>query len=219
MKTHGPDRACDIDSQVDPELRDEIGDPIAVPFAATVVYTPLLVVGCLLALFGQETLPGPLDSGTLWHGLAVGVATGVGLVLVTWVMARWMRTLRALESEFRTTLGPLSGWQMLRLALLSGITEEILFRGTLQPWMGYVFTSVLFGVLHFMPHPVFLPWTVFALVGGFVFGALYDWTGTLLAPIAAHVTVNGLNLWIIVRGPASKASRQPVAHTSLQNVL
>ena len=37
-------------------------------------------------------------------------------------------------------------------------------------------------------------WSVYAVAMGFALGGLYDWTGQLVAPIAAHVLVNGINL-------------------------
>lgn len=193
--THAPG----IDSLIDPALRDEIGDPLTILFTAGVVYTPLLLAAAALALYWQETLPGPLDSATLGAAAAAGFSLGLGMVAITWVLVRLLPSLRALESEFRTTLGPLSARQVLSLALLSGVTEEFFFRGVLQPWLGYWAASSVFGLVHFVPHKVYRPWTLFALAAGFMFGALYEWSGSLLAPIVAHVSVNAINLAIIVR--------------------
>ena len=83
------------------------------------------------------------------------------------------------------------------LALLSGFGEELFFRGALQPRVGWLVASLLFGMVHVGPGRDFLPWTVFAIAGGGVFGGLFLATGNLAAPIAAHVLVNGVNLPIL----------------------
>jgi membrane protease YdiL (CAAX protease family) len=93
--------------------------------------------------------------------------------------------------------------------VLSATAEECLFRGTLQPWLGYVPTSILFGLLHFVPIRVFLPWTAFAMIAGFVFGALFGGTGNLITPIVAHALVNGVNLHLIVRGRRAPPAGEP----------
>ena len=57
------------------------------------------------------------------------------------------------------------------------------------------------------PGKRFVPWTVSALALGVAFGALAQETGNLGAPIAAHFTINFLNLRYIVRTPATALSR------------
>ena len=73
-----------------------------------------------------------------------------------------------------------------------------LFRGALLPWFGLWWQGLVFALLHVGPGRRFLPWTVSALVLGIAFGALAVWTGNLGAPIAAHFTINYLNLRYIV---------------------
>ena len=101
-------------------------------------------------------------------------------------------------------LGPLSVSNAVLLALVSGFAEEVFFRGALQPRVGWLLASLLFGCVHFVPRREFLPWTGFAIGAGLLFGALFVWTGNLLAPVTAHVVVNGVNLPRLVRryGPA-----------------
>ncbi|MBD0357552.1 MAG: CPBP family intramembrane metalloprotease [Rubrobacter sp.] len=78
-------------------------------------------------------------------------------------------------------------------------------------------TSLLLGVLHVGPDRRYLVWTVWAVGAGFLFGALYEWTGGILAPMTAHVLHNAatLLLWKWSRrkrsgplegGPAEEAS-------------
>jgi membrane protease YdiL (CAAX protease family) len=70
----------------------------------------------------------------------------------------------------------------------------MLFRGALQPAVGLVWASLIFGACHFLPRRELVAWSLFAALMGFAFGALYEWTGQLAAPIAAHALINGVNL-------------------------
>jgi membrane protease YdiL (CAAX protease family) len=185
---------------IDPDIRKEIGDPVPVALAATIVYIPLMILGGALAWFWQESLPGNLDPLVLGTGVLHGFGAGCILVVLTWLTGARVRALRLLKEEFRSTLGDISSLQILGLALLSGVAEELLFRGTLQPWLGLSWSAIIFGLLHIVPNVVFLPWTIFALITGFIFGWLYEKCDTLAAPITAHITVNWLNLWLIVCG-------------------
>jgi len=80
------------------------------------------------------------------------------------------------------------------LGLASGIAEEAFFRGAMQPQFGLVATSLIFGVVHFAPKRELLPWTGFALFAGFLLGGLYQATGSLIAPVVAHVGLNAVKL-------------------------
>ena len=195
-----PHTEDEIESLIDPEIRAEIGDPIPVPVAAACVYVPLGILGMYFAIFHTKTLSA---AGLEWPQVGVDVllGTGVGLslVAVTWFLARFLHPLQELEREFRRVFGDTSVRHIIALAILSGVAEELVFRGTLQPWIGYVAASILFGCLHFVPSAVFLPWTLFALGAGFLFGWMFEWRGSLVAPICAHVVVNALNLLVIVR--------------------
>jgi len=203
--------------QIEPGILQEIGDPVPVTFAATVVYIPVLLVSLLLCLFWVKSLP---ERGHTWGSilldLSLGVLVGFSLVALTFFLARYLRSLRELELEFKKVLGPLSLSKIIYLALLSGITEEICFRGFMQPWLGYLATSILFGMLHFVPVKIFIPWTLFALAVGFIFGGLLELRGSLLAPMVAHVLVNGINLHLIVSGRRLRPATGEIERPSLE---
>lgn len=127
--------------------------------------------------------------------LALGLGVALAVVAGTRVLVRRTRWARNLHVEFRALLGPLSSMEIAVFALASGVAEEVFFRGALQPDLGLVITSVIFGLVHFLPR--MWPWTLWALVMGFVFGALYALTGELLAPVLAHVLINYENLHFI----------------------
>ena len=87
------------------------------------------------------------------------------------------------------------------LALASGVAEEAFFRGALQPRIGLVAASLVFGLAHFVPRRELAPWTLFSVAAGFALGALYELTGNLLAPVVAHVLINAVNLRALTRRP------------------
>jgi len=138
----------------------------------------------------------------LLAGPIVGIAVGLGVVGLTRVATRHFAWARYLHVSFHDLLGPLTGREIVILALGSAVGEELLFRGALLPWLGVWWQAVVFALLHVGPGRRFLPWTVSALVLGAGFGVLAVWTTNLGAPIAAHFTINFLNLRFIVTEPA-----------------
>lgn len=129
--------------------------------------------------------------------LAVGLAVGVAVIAATRSLVKRTRWARQLHMEFRHLLGPLGSGDIALLAICSGVAEEAFFRGAMQPALGFVVTSLLFGLAHIGPSRRFVPWTLWATIMGFVFGSLYTLTGELLAPIIAHVVINYENLHFI----------------------
>jgi membrane protease YdiL (CAAX protease family) len=143
-----------------------------------------------------------LPHWALLAGPLVGIAVGLGIVGLTRFATRRYRWARQLHTSFHDLLGPLTGREILILALASSIGEELLFRGALLPWLGLWWQGMVFALLHVGPGRRFLPWTASALVLGVGFGGLTMWTGNLGAPIAAHFMINFLNLRFIVAEPA-----------------
>ncbi len=206
-----PDQPLIPDEQVatliDPDLRREIGDPVPVKFAATVVYLPLLLLGVGTSAFWLKTVPGPnLNLRTIAIDLSAGTGTALVLVIVTYLLAKYVKPFHELGREFSNVLGTMSTREVLQIGALSGAAEELVFRGTMQPWLAghmgtgsaIAVTSVVFGLLHFVPYRVFFPLTGFATVVGLICGALFEMNHTIVAPMVAHVLLNAINLWLLV---------------------
>ncbi len=136
-----------------------------------------------------------LDEGSahVWS-LAGGLIFGAFVVALSRLTVQRFEWARRLHMELRPFAQGLDRTGIVVLALLSAAGEELLFRGLLQPWMGLVPQAVLFGLVHQMPGPSRWIWVTWALGVGLVLGALFELTGSLLGPIAAHAFVNGLNL-------------------------
>ncbi len=141
-------------------------------------------------------------------GPLAGAALGLSVVGLTRVATKHFQWARELHTSFKDLLGPLTGREIVILALASSIGEELLFRGALLPWFGVWIQAAVFAALHIGPGRRFLPWTASAFVLGLAFGALATWTGNLGGPIAAHFAINFLNLRYIVGAPA-----RAVAHS------
>ncbi len=134
------------------------------------------------------------DGLSLGRDLAIGVATAAALIAVSDWATRNTTWGDEVARSMAEALGSLSVPNAILLAFASGLAEELFFRGALQPRVGWVLASLLFGCVHFVPRREFLPWTGFAIGAGFLFGALFVWTGNLVAPVVAHIVVNGVNL-------------------------
>ena len=128
------------------------------------------------------------------YSLALGVGLGLLVVFVTRRLVERFLWAQELARALRPFASGLSGAGILVVALLSSVGEELLFRGLLQPWLGVLGQALLFGFLHQLRGPGRWPWVAWASIVGFLFGAVFSLTGSLLGPICAHALINGLNL-------------------------
>ncbi|MDB4980790.1 MAG: Abortive infection protein [Myxococcales bacterium] len=138
-------------------------------------------------------LPGRTEP-LVFASLASGLALGLAIVFWSRMALYRFEWARALHREFRGLLFPMTEVEILILALASSFGEELFFRGALLPAIGLVGSSLLFAVLHIGPKTRHLPWTFSSLGAGFLFGAIFLWTGDLAGPVLAHFLVNFLNL-------------------------
>ena len=136
-----------------------------------------------------------LDDGSA-HLLSLVAGLGFGLIVVALsrVTVQRFTWAKRLHRELRPFARGLDRTGIAVLALLSAAGEELLFRGLLQPWMGLWPQALLFGLVHQMPGASRWIWVSWALCVGLALGVVFELTGSLLGPIAAHALVNGLNL-------------------------
>ncbi|HEX5067661.1 MAG TPA: CPBP family glutamic-type intramembrane protease [Myxococcota bacterium] len=181
---------------------DGQADPPRLVRTATLFYGLLLVGALLWAWLDERSVwfasPEAAERGVHWpRDVALGLVTGAALVLASRALTAASAAGRALAEQLARLLGPLGWGASLALAALSGVAEEAFFRGALQPQLGLVGASLCFAAAHFVPRRAFLPWPVFAFAAGLAFGALFAWTGNLVAAVVAHAGVNALNLrWL-----------------------
>jgi membrane protease YdiL (CAAX protease family) len=173
----------------------------------------------VLAILGGGLLGGPIDEWVRWSGpgLLWGIAGGVAMLailgLCQLVPAGPIRRLMQLVNErVKPLFRECRVVDLLLIAVLAGIGEELLFRGLLQgwtsawlggwlgdstgPWLAVALTSLAFGFAHCISRE----YTVFATLLGFLLGALALLTGDLLAPIIAHALYDFVALLLLTRG-------------------
>jgi membrane protease YdiL (CAAX protease family) len=128
----------------------------------------------------------------------IDIGLGLAVALATIAISRQITERTHWGDTMGRALAEMLGERSLRdcvlLAVASGVAEEAFFRGALQPALGWLLASLIFGLVHFAPRRDLLPWTGFALCAGLVLGALFEFTGNLVAPIVAHVGINAVNL-------------------------
>ena len=96
--------------------------------------------------------------------------------------------------------------QLLLLAIMAGFSEELLFRGVLQPWLqfnwgmtlGLIFSNLIFGFLHWVT-------PMYALIAGIVgvyLGLMLDAGGerNLLTPVVIHAVYDYLAFLVVAQG-------------------
>jgi membrane protease YdiL (CAAX protease family) len=190
-------------------LREVGKHPMRLTCLATIVSRPLqlelLVAGFLLTVAG---------GWELWRHIGLWQALHWSFWCLPWsVLAALppLLTILALESplrrhvrwlrEFReqvlpllaTFLGRLQWPEMVALSGLAGFSEEVFFRGILQPEIGLGPASLIFGLLH----AVSLPYMVWATLMGGYLGWLLQLTQNLWVPIITHTLIDLVGLWYI----------------------
>jgi len=203
-------------------LLSNVNDPSSIPLmkelqilqSIFLFIIPALIAGALfeqssLGYFGMKKIP----SGSIF--LMILLIMMVSLPLINWMvslnemmklpsalggMEKWMKDTEdqaALITEKFLDVHSLGGFavNMLMIAIIPAIGEEMLFRGLLQRLFGEWFRNThvaifvaafLFSAVHFQFYG-FLP----RMMLGVIFGYLYLWTGSLWAPVLAHFINNG----------------------------
>lgn len=167
-----------------------------------------------LGYFGMNKTP---SGSTL---LMILIIMMVSLPLINWMVSlnemmklpasfggveKWMKDSEdeaALITEKFLDVHSLGGLavNMLMIAIIPAIGEELVFRGLFQRLFGEWFrnihvaiflAAILFSAVHLQFYG-FLP----RMMLGVIFGYLYLWTGTLWAPIFAHFLNNGAAVFV-----------------------
>jgi membrane protease YdiL (CAAX protease family) len=173
-------------------LRRRSVGPRFVRFAA-LFYGSLTVAAVLWS--GLRDLGLHLAGESAALSVLLGTLTAVFTVSLGLLAYRLLPVLREIAAELAPRLVDHADRSSLVLvAVFSGVGEETFFRGALQQEFGLVVASLVFGLVHVGPDRRYLVWTAWAVLVGFLFGALYEVTGGLLAPILAHSAHNAVTL-------------------------
>ncbi|GAX72933.1 hypothetical protein CEUSTIGMA_g388.t1 [Chlamydomonas eustigma] len=122
--------------------------------------------------------------------LAVAAVTGARLQLLN----LWQDFRVATNRSNRQILEPLGWLDIFAVAVLSGWSEELLFRGAIIPgsfldWRGALLSGLVFGILHNSGgrNLAFAGWA--SAVGTF-YGGLFVYTHNIWVPVSAHAIAN-----------------------------
>jgi membrane protease YdiL (CAAX protease family) len=154
--------------------------------AAALGTDPDLVQALLRLPAGFEHLP--TDTGVMLA--AAGAVTAVRLVL----LEKWGALAEATNASNRQVLTPLNLADVALISLLTGASEELLFRGALIPaswpdWRGALLAAAVFGALHQNGgrNAAFAAW---AGAVGALYGAAFLYTGNIWVAAGAHALAN-----------------------------
>jgi hypothetical protein len=139
----------------------------------------------------------------------LGLAGTLPMLALFFACLRWpVGPLRGIEQfcdeVIRPLLGPCTLAELLVIALLAGLGEEMLFRGVAQagfarwwqdPWVGLALASVLFGLCH----AITAAYVVLAALMGVYLGWLWLWSGNLLTPVVTHAVYDFVALVVLLR--------------------
>ncbi len=156
-----------------------------------------LIIGIIWILFQHRNpilllqLPNTLNFLYWGAGLAAVVIL-VDLLISRWVPDEATDDGGVNERLFRNR----PWWHILVISFIVSVCEELLFRGALQHAFGAYWTSIIFAAIHvrYLKH-----WIPTGLVFSISYGLgwIYDYTGTLWAPIAAHFVIDAVMGFII----------------------
>lgn len=137
----------------------------------------------------------PLWGGSPAMSLALGALTAACTVSLGLLAYRLLPVLRSISDELAPRFVDGSRYRdLVLISIFSGVGEEAFFRGAVLQEFGIVISSLLFGLAHIGPDRRYLVWTAWAVAAGFVFGALFEVGGGLLAPVVAHAGHNAATL-------------------------
>lgn len=201
-------------------LLDETEDTSSVVITVVAALTIVGVVVLWLSRFhrGWPAVMGlPPREGTR-REIGAGVVFGLGLypvmvVLVGGVLVVLLELVSGEPVRVPEQVGDDLSTVGLALTLayavaIAPVAEELFFRGVLFRalrdrygfWVGALGSGVGFGLIHFIPGPavdaVLLMLVMTAT--GFAFCLLYERRGTIVAPLAAHITFNVIGLTLIL---------------------
>jgi membrane protease YdiL (CAAX protease family) len=166
------------------------------------VVVAFLGIGLAIRRSGQQSLERlglrlPMVKDIAW-GIGIGVLLyGVLLVLVAiwqvFVPLEQIQEQNAAAQQIAQSFNTLP--LAFALSLAAGVSEEILFRGAVQPVFGLIWTSVLFVLIH--SQYTLTPATLIIFVISLGFGLLRQRQSTT-ASIIAHFTYNFIQLALAI---------------------
>lgn len=170
----------------------------------------LLCAGSAVTLLAQagrlERTFQPVVPAELAWGVGVGLALYTAARIGYPLACRYASPLTDAADDLFELRVLTSSIRMAAAIVVMGIGEELLFRGLVQPRVGLLVAAVVYAAVQLISRNLLL--VVLGVAGGLVWGSLYAATGSLVAPILAHVIPVTA---IALRPPRTIRQRQPSA--------
>ena len=189
------------DQKPEPEIPYLSRTQVLVAIGVTAIF--LWIVAKLWLRFGNFYLMS-------WHleesQLLIGVALGLIITIFSSLAYHFWESYRqSADYYLNIVLKPLVLPDLIWVALLPGLSEELLFRGVMLPALGLnhlaaIVSSVCFGVLHLSDSHQW-SYVIWATIVGLVLSYSAIISGNLLIPIVAHIITNLLSscIWKLLQ--------------------
>lgn len=154
----------------------------------------ILVAWLIIVVFGRQSFFSVFEQGMktpaqLFFGLSLGIITSLscGFILLKVMDLPALGHFRVFARKLLVSVR-LKWIDMILIAFLAGFSEELLFRGAIQPLIGIWWTSLVFTLLHIGNNVKSLGGVIFGLfvlVSSVVLGFIYEYVG-LVAAMSYH---------------------------------
>lgn len=149
-----------------------------------------LTVGCIWILFSRRNPIKILYFPETLEPLLWGAGLAIIVVIVDLLVSRFVPDEATDDGGINERLfRKRPFWHIFVIALIVAICEEMLFRGAVQHTLGIYWTSVLFAAIHVRYLRHWVP-TLMVFSISYALGTIYEWTGSLWAPITAHFFID-----------------------------
>jgi membrane protease YdiL (CAAX protease family) len=174
---------------------EKIGDFV---LSSSMFYVGMAGVGAMVSLYRHHSLKNilslPAETTALVSLLGLGLLGAAVLLIANYLFEQQFPSFKVFRHVLMQMIGGATVPVALYLAFISAIGEELLFRAAVQPALGLVGTSLLFGLLHLGPQGLISIWTLWAIISGLMMGWMFESTGNLWPSLICHFLVNGVSL-------------------------
>jgi membrane protease YdiL (CAAX protease family) len=101
-----------------------------------------------------------------------------------------------INKQMLPLIGHLTFFDSIMVSVISGLCEEVFFRGVLQSQCGIVPSACAFGLAH-LPRIYYFPYALWATYVGLLMSFLVAQTGSLYSPMIAHALINFASITVL----------------------
>lgn len=178
---------------------------------------PSAAIGGIGGLWLWALQPAYVVRWPWWLTLLTGALVAAGLLGGAVVLERLLPSFKHATKLLERALNrlPMTLLTALALALISGVSEEVFFRGALLTWLdgflpvswALILQALVFAAFHPMPKRAW-SYTAYTFVAGLVLGGLLLASGHLWASIWAHGLVNFVGFLEVYNKQRQSAQRR-----------